>query len=301
MTAAVTTYTLTKRFRSVQALGGLTMQVPEGAIYALLGPNGAGKTTTLQILLNLLRPSDGSAEVLGVDSRRLRAKHKERIGYVSENQKLPTWMTLDQLIDFCRPLYPSWDVSLCNHLVQMLDLPRNRKLRGFSRGMKMKAALVVSLAYRPKLLLLDEPFSGLDPVVRDQMIEALVEIAAAEGMTTLVSSHDIVEIENVADHVGFLRNGRLQISERLDSLLACFREVEAILPEGVESPRPYPDSWKRVQHKGGVLRFVESKYQPEQSETAWATALPQASTIEAAPIGLRQIFIALARPQEPVQ
>ena len=295
MTAAVATHSLIKRFRTVQALGGLDLEVPEGAIYALLGPNGAGKTTTLQILLNLMRPSDGSAEVLGIDTRNLRAKDKERIGYVSENQKLPTWMTLDRLIDFCRPLYPSWDESLANHLVRMLDLPRGRKLRGFSRGMKMKAALVVSLAYRPRLLLLDEPFSGLDPVVRDQMIEALVEIAASEGMTTLVSSHDIVEIENVADHVGFLRHGRLQVSERLDSLLARFREVEAILPEGVEAPARKPDSWLRVQREGGVLRFIESAYRPETAETAWAAALPQARSIEATPMGLRQIFVALAR------
>jgi ABC-2 type transport system ATP-binding protein len=297
MSAAAATHSLTKRFRRVEALSGLTLEVPEGAVYALLGPNGAGKTTTLQILLNLLQPSGGSAEVLGIDSRKLRAADRERIGYVSENQKLPEWMTLEQLIDFCRPLYPSWDEALADHLVRMLDLPRDRKLRGFSRGMKMKAALVVSLAYRPRLLLLDEPFSGLDPVVRDQMVEALVEIASQDGMTTLVSSHDIAEIENVADHVGFLRDGRLTVSESLDSLLSRFREVEAVFPEGQADPPAKPRSWIRPAHSGGVLRFVESRYEPGASEAAWAEALPGARSIEASPMTLRQAFVALAREE----
>ena len=299
MSAAVATHSLTKRFRRVEALSGLTFEAPEGAVYALLGPNGAGKTTTLQILLNLLQPSGGSAEVLGIHSRKLRAADRERIGYVSENQKLPEWMTLDQLIDFCRPLYPAWDNALADHLVRMLDLPRGRKLRGFSRGMKMKAALVVSLAYRPRLLLLDEPFSGLDPVVRDQMVEALVDIASQDGMTTLVSSHDIAEIENVADHVGFLRDGRLTVSESLDSLLSRFREVEAVLPEGEAGPPVPPRSWIGPAQSGGVLRFVESRYTPGASEEAWTESLPGARSIDASPMSLRQVFIALAR-EEPV-
>ncbi len=295
MSAAVAAHSLVKSFRRVRALSGLTFEVPAGAIYALLGPNGAGKTTTLQILLNLLRPSAGSAEVLGVDSRKLRAKDKERIGYVSENQKLPLWMTLDQLVDYCRPLYPSWDTMLGERLVELLELPRDRKLRGFSRGMKMKAALVVSLAYRPQLLLLDEPFSGLDPVVRDQIVEALIEIATDQGMTTLVSSHDIGEIENLADHVGFLRHGRITASERLDFLLARFREVEAILPEGASAPHQAPASWMRTQRHGGVYRFIESKYEPGTSEADWARVLPSAAGFDAQPMSLRQIFVALAR------
>ena len=297
MNAVISTHALTKRFRRHEALTEVTLDVPEGAVYALLGPNGAGKTTTLQILMNLQRPSAGSAEVLGVDSRRLGARDRERIGYVSENQKLPEWMTLEQLIDFCRPFYPSWDAALADRLVRMLDLPRGRKLRDFSRGMKMKAALVVSLAYRPPLLVLDEPFSGLDPVVRDQMVEALVEIAAQDGTTTLVSSHDIAEIENVADHAGFLNDGRLTLSESLDSLSGRFREVEAVLPGGAEPPVSTPGSWLGVARRGAVLRFVETRYQAGASEASWTAALPNGTAVEASPMSLRQIFVALARPE----
>jgi ABC-2 type transport system ATP-binding protein len=300
MNAVISTHALTKRFRRHEALSEVTLDVPEGAVYALLGPNGAGKTTTLQILMNLQRPSGGSAEVLGVDSRRLRAQDRERIGYVSENQKLPVWMTLDQLIDFCRPLYPSWDAELADRLVRTLDLPRGRKLRAFSRGMKMKAALVVSLAYRPRLLLLDEPFSGLDPVVRDQMVEALVGIAAQDGTTTLVSSHDIAEIENVADRAGFLNDGRLSLSESLDSLLGRFREVEAVLPAGAEPPVSNLATWLGVARRGAVLRFVETRYQAGASEASWVAALPGGTTVEASPMSLRQIFVALARPEATV-
>ncbi|MEZ5393593.1 MAG: ABC transporter ATP-binding protein [Bryobacterales bacterium] len=277
MTTAISAHALSKRFPRVEALAGLTFEVPRGAVYALLGPNGAGKTTTLQILMNLQRPSGGSAEVLGVDSRKLGAGDRERIGYVSENQKLPLWMTLDELLAFCRPLYPSWDVQLADRLVDMLELPRARKLREFSRGMKMKAALVVSLAYRPRLLLLDEPFSGLDPLVRDQMIQALVEIAAQDGMTTLVSSHDIAEIENIADYVGFLRQGRLCVSEPLDSLCGRFREVETLLSDGSTPMAPFPRSWRNVERAGAVLRFVESRYAPSESEARWEQLLPRAA------------------------
>ncbi|MEZ5362364.1 MAG: ABC transporter ATP-binding protein [Bryobacterales bacterium] len=295
MTTAISAHALSKRFPRVEALAGLTFEVPRGAVYALLGPNGAGKTTTLQILMNLQRPSGGSAEVLGVDSRKLGAGDREHIGYVSENQKLPLWMTLDELLAFCRPLYPNWDEQLADRLVDMLELPRARKLREFSRGMKMKAALVVSLAYRPRLLLLDEPFSGLDPLVRDQMIQALVEIAAQDGMTTLVSSHDIAEIENIADYVGFLRQGRLCVSEPLDSLCGRFREVETLLSDGSTPMAPFPRSWRNVERTGAVLRFVESRYERGESEARWEQLLPQASGIEASPMTLRQIFIALAR------
>jgi ABC-2 type transport system ATP-binding protein len=163
--------------------------------------------------------------------------------------------------------------------------------------MKMKAALVVSLAYRPQLLLLDEPFSGLDPVVRDQMVEALVQIASQDGMTTLVSSHDIAEIENVADYVGFLRDGRLTASEPLESLLARFREVEAVLPEGSSGPPLRRASWMSPARTGGVLRFVESRYETGVSEAAWEEALPAATSIEATPMSLRQVFVALAREE----
>src|SRR5512145_3260748 len=165
MTHAIDTSALTRRFGRLDAVNGLDLQVPAGSVFALIGPNGAGKTTTIKLLMNLVRPSRGRATVLGVDSRRLGVREFQRIGYVSENQKLPDWMTTGELLDYCRPLYPTWDETFRQKLQRDLDLTSAVPLRKLSRGMRMKAALLASLAYRPELVVLDEPFTGLDPLV----------------------------------------------------------------------------------------------------------------------------------------
>jgi ABC-2 type transport system ATP-binding protein len=218
---------LSKKFRKVLAIDRLNLSVPEGAIYALVGTNGAGKTTTIKTLMNILRPSAGRAELLGIDSRNISPGELAQIGYVSENQELPEWMTVRYFLSYLRPFYPAWDDALADELVRELDLPLDRKLRHLSRGMKMKAALASSLAYRPKLIVLDEPFGGLDPLVRDELIEGLLERTA--GATVLISSHDLAEIESFASHVGYLDRGRLLFSEEMSALAARFREIEVTL------------------------------------------------------------------------
>ncbi|HEV8180799.1 MAG TPA: ABC transporter ATP-binding protein [Candidatus Angelobacter sp.] len=205
MSSAIRTENLSKRFLSVRALRGLTLEVPEGAIYALAGPNGAGKTTAIKVLMNILAPSSGRAEVLGLDSSRLAGASFTQIGYVSENQEQPEWMRVGSFFDYLRPFYPNWDRELETALIKRMELPLDRKLRHLSRGMKMKAALASALAYRPKLIVLDEPFSGLDPLVRDELIESLLE--RASDSTILISSHDLAEIESFSSHVGYLEQG----------------------------------------------------------------------------------------------
>src|SRR5262245_58104796 len=162
----ISTHRLTKRFRKLTVLRDLELEVPEGAIFALLGPNGAGKTTLLKTLLNIVPPDSGSATVLGVDSRSIGPDQLTRIGYVSENQRLPYWMTVAGLLSYCKPFYPDWDDAVASRLIGLLRLPLDRRLSELSRGVRLKAALVSSLAYRPRLLILDEPFSGLDVLVR---------------------------------------------------------------------------------------------------------------------------------------
>ena len=223
MTASIETVDLTRRFGKLDAVHGLNLQVPVGSIFALVGPNGAGKTTTIKVLLNLLTPTSGSARVLGVDSRRLGVRELERIGYVSENQELPDWMTVDQLIAYVRPFYPAWDEALCHKLRRDLDLRSRLPIKLFSRGMRMKAALLVSLAYRPQLVVLDEPFSGLDPLARDELIRALLELTGEHNWTTLISSHDIDEIERLADAIAFIDEGRVFVTESVQDLVAKYR------------------------------------------------------------------------------
>ena len=164
--------------------------------------------------------------MLGVDSRRLGPRELARIGYVSESQQLPDWLSVDGLLDYLRPFYPTWDEDLCRKLQADLGLTATTPLRTLSRGTRMKAALLASLAYRPELVLLDEPFTGLDPMVRDELIRALLELSGQKRFTVLISSHDIEEVERLADWVGFIDAGRLALAEPVDSLLRRFRLIE---------------------------------------------------------------------------
>lgn len=291
MTHAIETRNLTRHFGSVRALDGLDLQVPAGAVYAYLGPNGAGKTTTIHILMRLLAPSSGAARVLGADCSKLGPRDLEQIGYVSENQEIPGWMTVDGLVGYCKPLYPAWDDDLCEKLLSMLELPRDRKIKNFSRGMKMKAALAVSLAYRPRLMLLDEPFSGLDPLVRDQMIEALLEPDSEQ--TVFVSSHDLAEIESLADHIGFLNNGKLVASEPVEALQLRHREVEVSLDRAAEIENA--STWRLVERGESLLRFIETDYRGEATQAAWRERLPPDAAVKASPATLRRIFAVLAK------
>ena len=185
MDTAIQIQAMSCRFGAIEAVRNLTLEVPTGSIYAFLGTNGAGKTTTIKALLNLIRPSAGSARVLGVDSARLSPRELARIAYVSENQSLPERLTVQQLVSYCAALYPTWDEALCRHLTGKFALPPNQPLQTFSRGMKIKAALLVSLAYRPELLLMDEPFGGLDPLMRDDLIQGLLELSWSRELDRL--------------------------------------------------------------------------------------------------------------------
>src|SRR5262249_41009916 len=148
------------------------------------------------------------------------------LGYVSESMNLPLWMTVTQFLDYCRPLYPRWDKDFEKRLLTQFELPPQAKLRHLSRGMRMKAALLSSLAYRPKLVILDEPFSGLDPLVRDEFIRGLLELTEEEGWTVFISSHDIEEVQRLADRVAIINRGRLELDETSTSLQSRFRAAE---------------------------------------------------------------------------
>lgn len=283
---------LSKHFRGVRALEGLDLEVPQGAVFALVGANGAGKTTALKTLMSIHRPTAGHAVVLDCDSRRLGPPEFARIGYVSENQELPLWMRTGEYLEFCRPFYPRWDAA---PLLDLFRLPLDRKLGQLSRGMRMKAALVSSLAYHPELIVLDEPFSGLDAVVRDELIEGLLE--RTEKATVLISSHDLGEVETFATHVGFLDKGRLHFAEVLDTLVARFRDVTVTLAGPAQPPAPgaIPPAWLHLRHEGCVVRFVDSRWDASSTGQHLHAAFPGIRAIDAAPMPLRAIFVALAR------
>jgi len=292
MSEILTTHELCKRYRKHLALDKLSMSVPEGSVYALLGANGAGKTTALKLMMNLHPPTAGSAKVLGIDSRELQGRHFEQIGYVSENQSQPGWMTLGYLLKYLKPFYPTWDDERAQELVAQFRLPLDRPIKKFSRGMQMKAALTSSLAYNPKLLVLDEPFSGLDPLTREELIGALLE--TGPQTTTIVSSHDLADIESFASHIGYLDQGHLEFGEELSVLAGRFREIEVTLSEPA-LPAPWPAHWLRPESSPAVVRFVETHFDPERTIGEIRLLFRGVTHIEANPMPLRSIFVTLAR------
>lgn len=298
MSTVLSARDISKRYGKTTVLEGLNLDVDEGSVFGFIGPNGAGKTTTIKILMNIIRPSEGRAEVLGVDSRRVGPKEFERIGYVSENQEMPDWMTVDYFLNYLRPFYPSWDTVRADELLRQFQLPRHRKLSQLSRGMRMKAMLASSLAYRPRLIVLDEPFSGLDPMVREDLVQGLVESAAET--TILISSHDLADIETFASHIGYLEHGRLLFSEEMTSLAARFREIEvAVEPSACVPGGPqWPRHWLRPETTPALVRFVDTRFEDERTRSEIRQVLGEALHISVNPMSLREIFVTLARNAE---
>ena len=293
MNTAIRTENLTKRFGKVAALQGLNLSVPENAIYALVGPNGAGKTTAIKVLMNILKPTLGHAEVMGKRSTELYGQQLASIGYVSEDQELPDWMRVETFFAFLRPFYPTWDRGLEHELIEQFDLPLNRKLGKLSRGMRMKAALLSALAFHPKLIVLDEPFTGLDPLVRDELIQGLLE--RAEESTIFISSHDLAEIESFASHVGYLEDGQLRISEELTALSDRFREIELTFASPPSVPDQVPDEWMHLSSSAMVLRFVDSRFDGHKTDEQIRNLFGEVRNATFSPMSLRSIFLSMAR------
>jgi ABC-2 type transport system ATP-binding protein len=289
---------LWKKFGRHEALRGLSFSIPEGSAYALIGANGAGKTTTIRILMNILEAERGKATVFGVDSRRLSPRELAQIGYVSENQDMPARLTVAEYLDYLRPFYPTWDEALEASIRAQLRLPPTRRIGDLSHGMRMKMALAGALPFRPKLLILDEPFSGLDPLVRDEFMEELLQQAGE--MTVLISSHELNEIDGVATHVGFLDEGKLLFEESMSDLNARFREVHVTLDREASWPGHAPPSdatkaWLNVRTVGNVLMFVDSRFSEDRLSAGLGSLNGSVRNVDTQPMALRSIFTALAR------
>lgn len=289
----VETSGLCKHYGRVEVLRDVNLQVPEGAAFALVGTNGAGKTTTMRILVNILQPSSGSARVLGIDSRRLQPADLTQIGYVSENQVLPERLTIEGYFNYLRSLYPNWDRALEKSLRKRLDLPPDRGLTRLSHGMRMKTVLVAGLAFRPRLLILDEPLSGMDTLTRDEVVEGLLD--QADETTILISSHELAEIENFTSHIAFMDHGQLYFQESIESLRGRFREVQVTLSDRREMPARTPESWLAAEISGHSLRFIDSDYRDDERLYRQLAALFGAVRFEQDPMTLRQISKVLIR------
>ncbi len=216
---------LTRRFGAKTALDSVSVSLPRGAVYGLVGANGAGKTTLIRHILGLLRAESGSVRVFGLDPVADPVAVLSRIGYLSEENDLPGWMRVDELIRYTRAFYPKWDDVYAEELRQAFALDIAAKIKDLSRGQRARAGLLIALAHRPELLVLDEPSSGLDPIVRRDILGAVIRTIADEGRTVLFSSHLLDEVEEVADHVTMIDHGRIVLSAPLDAIKESHRSL----------------------------------------------------------------------------
>ena len=214
---------LTRCFGATTALASVSVSMPRGAVYGLVGVNGAGKTTLIKHILGLLRPDSGSVRVFGLDPVADPVAVLSRIGYLSEEKDLPGWMRVDELMRYSRAFYPAWDDGYAEQLRQTFALDPTAKIQTLSKGQKARAGLLIALAYRPELLVLDEPSSGLDPIVRRDILGAVIRTIADEGRTVLFSSHLLEEVEQVADHVSMIHQGTIVLSAPLDDIRESHR------------------------------------------------------------------------------
>src|SRR3954463_7214754 len=214
---------LTRRFGAREALSSVNLLIPRGGVYGLVGANGAGKTTLIRHILGLLRAETGRVRVFGLDPVAEPVAVLSRIGYLSEENDVPGWMRVDELIRYSRAFYPAWDDVYAEELRQKFALDSAAKIRNLSKGQKARAGLLIALAYRPELLVLDEPSSGLDPIVRRDILGAVHRTIADEGRTVLFSSHLLEEVEQVADHVTMIRQGNIVLSAPLNEIKESHR------------------------------------------------------------------------------
>jgi ABC-2 type transport system ATP-binding protein len=227
---------LTRQFGAKTALHDVSLTVPRGCVFGLVGENGAGKTTLIKHVLGLLRAQLGTVRVFDRDPVKDPVGVLGRIGYLSEDRDLPDWMRIDELFAYMQAFYPTWDERFADDLRREFELDRRQKVGTLSRGQRARTGLIAAVTHRPDLLVLDEPSSGLDPVVRQDILGAIVRTVADEGRTVLFSSHLLEEVERVADQVGILHQGRIVLSEPLDEIKQSHRRFTVRFSQPQYSP-----------------------------------------------------------------
>lgn len=271
----------------------LDLDLPEGEIMGLVGVNGAGKSTLLRLLAGLTLPDAGRIEVLGMRLPDQQVRVKAQLGLASEDMRLYGSQTLAWHMDFMRRLYPDWDTAYADHLLRRFDLRATQKLAGCSHGQRVKALLLLTLARRPRLLLLDEPTTGLDPVARAEVLEALAEVLLDERRSVLFSSHQTAEVERLADRVGFLHDGRLLACEDKDTYLSRWRRLIGVgaLPEAAAE---WPEV-AQIQRSGSIVELRVREHGEALLQRLASAGLQLRSND---PMSLEEIFVATVRSQK---
>ena len=285
--AAIEIRGLTKRFGRATAVEGLDLSVARGTTLGLIGPNGAGKSTTLKMLMGMLRPTAGSVQVLGMDIRQSAPKIKQRVGYVPEAHHIYRWMTVWEVIRFSRAVYETWNDELAAELLDMFQLPKNRRVRALSKGMLAKLSLLIALAHEPDLLVLDEPLSGLDPIARDDFIEGVLREICRNERTVLFSSHQLDEVHRLADSVAIMNAGRVLVHRPISELLGYTQRVRAVLCDG-RLPVALPDGviWQRVNRREWLLTI----HPFSEDVVEWIRSENPVENVEVSNLSLDDVF-----------
>jgi ABC-2 type transport system ATP-binding protein len=286
----IETADLRKTYSSVDALRGLNLQVPAGSICGFLGRNGAGKTTTMKILLGMVHPTGGHARVFGLapDVPETNVEIRRRTGFVSEEKDLYGYMTVEEMIRFTAPFFPQWRADLERRYLRNFDLPPNRKIKALSRGMRTKLALLLALCRGAELLVLDEPTSGLDPAMAEEALQAVVGHVADENMTVFFSSHQIAEVEQIADRVAIIDRGRLVMGGALDEIRESFRRIQLVFEGDAPQMEFHAPGVARLQRKGRVMTLLSSGGADAIVEEARAL---NPLSVDVVPVTLKEIFL----------
>ena len=279
---------VTRQFGAKRALDNVSLAVPRGVVFGLVGANGAGKTTLIRHILGLLKAQAGAVRVFGLDPVKEPVKVLSRIGYLSEEGDLPGWLRVDELMRYMRAFYPTWDEAYAQDLRKQFALDPAAKVKTLSKGQKARAGLLVALAYRPELLLLDEPSSGLDPIVRRDILGAIVRTIAEEGRTVLFSSHLLDEVERISDRIAMLKGGRILFTGELDEI----KQTHHRLTLRFDQDRHQPPALEGVlAWEGRGCEWTALARGRREALTVAASALG-AEIIAQKPLSLDEIFLA---------
>jgi ABC-2 type transport system ATP-binding protein len=293
----IETANLRKTYDGVEALRGLNLRVPVGSICGFLGRNGAGKTTTIKILLGMARPTSGQVAVFGLPADRPEpsVEIRRRTGFVSEDKDLYDGMTVDEMIRYTRAFYPHWRVDLEQRYLRAFDLPAGRKVKALSRGMRTKLALLLAFSRGADLLILDEPTSGLDPVVTEEVLQAIVSHVARAEMSVFFSSHQIAEVDQVADHVAIVERGQVAVAGGLDDLRERYCRIQLVFDREPPEPALRTPGVVRIRRDGRVLSVLSS--------AGAAGILDEVRTLgplstEVVPVTLKEIFLETVKAED---
>jgi ABC-2 type transport system ATP-binding protein len=286
----ITTSDLHKRYGDVEALRGMTLQVPAGSIYGFLGRNGAGKTTTIKVLLGMAHATRGSAELFGqpVGNSAEGVAARRRVGFVSDEKDLYDYMTVEEMIRFTASFFPSWRADLEQRYRRAFELPADRKVKALSRGTRTKLALLLALCRGAELLILDEPTSGLDPAMTEEVLQALVSHVASEPLTVFFSSHQISEVDQIADHVAIVDRGRVAVAGALDDLREQYRRVQLVFDGDAPQAGFKAPGVQRVRRQGRVMTILSSDGAQAVVEEARAM---NPTSVDVLPVTLKEIFL----------